>query len=184
MLRLAQAEPEAEFHWVVFASDPERRREAEASARAFLDGVAQRRVEIFDFRESYFPYCGADLKDRFEEIKGGPDPDVVFTHYRYDLHQDHRLVSELTWNTFRNHLVLEYEIPKYDGDLGVPNLFSHLPTELVRRKTTLLLEHFRTQTKRAWFTEDTFRALMRLRGIECNAPEGFAEAFYARKIML
>ena len=111
-------------------------------------------------------------------------PDLIFTHYREDRRQDHRLISDLTWNTFRDHLILEYEIPKYDGDLGSPNFFVHLDEDLCRRKVRCIIDSFQTQQNRQWFTEDTFRAIARLRGIECNAPEGFAEAFYGRKIGL
>jgi len=184
VLRLAREYPRASFSWVVFASNPERRLEAERSAACFLEHAGERRVEILEFRESYFPFVGAELKDHFEVLKQRLDPDVVFTHYREDRHQDHRLVSDLTWNTFRNHLVLEYEIPKYDGDLGKPNFYLPLSQEVVERKVQHLLECFPSQTKRAWFTADTFRALTRLRGIECNAAEGHAEAFHLRKAVL
>jgi LmbE family N-acetylglucosaminyl deacetylase len=130
------------------------------------------------------PYEGAEVKGHFEELKRVTSPDVVFTHYRSDLHQDHRLISELTWNTFRNHLILEYEIPKYDGDLGSPNVFSHLTTRLCQRKTDGIRSSFASQQSKQWFSEETFMAIMRLRGIESNAPDGYAEAFYCRKLVL
>ncbi len=183
ILRLAREHPEASFAWVTFASTPERRREAETSASRFLEGVKEHRVEVNAFRESYFPFVGAELKDHFETLKRH-EPDVVFTHHREDRHQDHRVVSDLTWNTFRNHLVLEYEIPKWDGDLGQPNCFVPLPRDTVEQKARLLLECFPSQAQRTWFTADTFTSLARLRGIECNAPEGHAEAFYLRKAVL
>jgi LmbE family N-acetylglucosaminyl deacetylase len=183
ILRLAEEHPEASFTWVTFASTPERKREAETSASRFLEGVKEHRVEVNAFRESYFPFVGAELKDHFETLKRHA-PDVVFTHAREDRHQDHRIVSDLTWNTFRDHLVLEYEIPKWDGDLGQPNCFVPLARETVQRKARLLLECFPSQATRSWFTADTFTSLARLRGIECNAPEGHAEAFTLRKAVL
>jgi LmbE family N-acetylglucosaminyl deacetylase len=184
VMRLAAEHPESIFHWVVFSSNAERENEARESAAAFLEKAGERHVEVNEFRESFFPYVGAEIKDRFEKLKSRVDPDLVLTHTREDLHQDHRLISELTWNTFRNHLILEYEIPKYDGDLGAPNSFVPLPRELARRKVDLLLEHFKSQANRDWFSADTFWAMLRIRGIECNASEGFAEAFYARKLTL
>jgi len=136
---------------------------------------------IKEFRDGYFPYSGAEIKDCFEELKRGNPPDLILTHYRNDLHQDHRLVSELTWNTFRDHLILEYEIVKYDGDLGVPNFFVQLSDAICRQKVTNLLECFGSQRGKHWFTEDTFLAMLRLRGLECNARDRLAEAFYCRK---
>lgn len=182
-LRLAREHPSASFTWVTFASTPERKREAEASAARFLEAAPERRVEVHQFRESYFPFVGAELKDQFETLKAHR-PDVVFTHFREDRHQDHRVVSDLTWNTFRDHLVLEYEIPKWDGDLGQPNCFVPLSRALAAQKASLLVECYPSQAQRAWFTADTFSALSRLRGIECNAPEGHAEAFHLRKAVI
>ncbi len=141
-------------------------------------------MRLHAFRDGYFPYQGAEVKDVFEALKLEGDPDLVLTHHRDDLHQDHRLVCELTWNTFRDHLVLEYEIPKYDGDLGRPNAYVPLEEETCRRKVEVLTRHFRTQIGKRWFTEDLFWGLMRVRGMECNAPSGFAEAFHGRKLVL
>jgi LmbE family N-acetylglucosaminyl deacetylase len=138
-------------------------------------------VIVHDHRDGFLPYMGAAVKESFEALKHEPGPDVIFTHHRHDLHQDHRLVSELTWNTWRDHLVLEYEIPKYDGDLGSPNLFSVLPPALLDRKIALVLEHFRSQAGKPWFDPALFRGLARIRGMECAAAEGLAEAFYCRK---
>ena len=135
------------------------------------------------FRDGYFPYLGPELKDRFEELARQVSPDVIFTHSGSDLHQDHRLVCELTWNTWRDHLILEYEIPKYDGDLGRPNVFVHLDDATVDRKVAHVLEHFPSQTVRRWFTDDLFRSLLRIRGMEANSPSGFAEGFYVRKLV-
>jgi len=181
MLRLAAQARSLEVVWVVFAATPERAVEARASAAAFLEGAASRRVVVGDRRDAYLPYAGAALKDEFEALKREVSPDVVFTHFRADLHQDHRLVSELTWNTWRDHLILEYEIPKYDGDMGSPNAFSPLPAATVARKTALVLEHFRSQAGRPWFTADLLQAVMRIRGMECASPSGFAEGFHCRK---
>lgn len=184
ILRLAQLPREVVVHWVVFSSDDVRADEAYASAEDFLSAVTTSKVVVTDFRERYFPYIGAEIKDFFGEIREGFSPDLVLTHYREDRHQDHRMISDLTWNTFRSHLILEYEIPKYDGDLSAPNLFFSLSRELGHRKIALLMKHFRSQQSRQWFSEDTFNALLRLRGVEANAPEGLAEAFYCRKAVL
>ena len=182
MLRLAADRPDLEVRWVVFASTPERAAEARAAAAGFLAGVANWKLDVHDFRDGFLPYEGARMKNTFEELKAEYTPDVVFTHYREDRHQDHRLVSELTWNTWRNHLVFEYEVPKYDGDFGSPGAFVPLTAALVDRKIDLILTHFRSQTNRHWLTHDLLRAVARIRGMECVAPEGVAEAFYVRKI--
>ena len=155
-----------------------------AERRLFLTNAAQQNVVIKQFRESYFGFVGADIKDYFEVLKESVSPDVIFTHYRHDRHQDHRVVSDLTWNTFRDHLILEYEIPKYDGDLSTPNLFVEVSEPHSRKKIELLLEHFKTQHTKPWFDRETFAALMRLRGVEANAKSRFAEGFYARKLKL
>jgi len=165
---------------VVFSSTPERAAEARASAAEFLDGV-KATVVVRDHRDGYLPWAGAAIKEEFEAVKREFVPDLIFTHYRHDLHQDHRLVSELTWNTWRNHFILEYEIPKFDGDFGSPNFFSALPAAALERKIALVLRHFATQAGRQWFSADLFRAVARIRGMECVAPEAFAEAFYCRK---
>jgi LmbE family N-acetylglucosaminyl deacetylase len=170
--------------WVVLSATQERAAEAEASAAAFLDGVAGQTVGVHRFRDGFLPYEGAAVKEVFERLKHEVDPDLVLTHRGGDAHQDHRLVSELTWNTFRDHLILEYEIPKYDGDLGRPNLFVPLPEPTYRRKLELLQKGFPSQQGKAWFTEDTFLGLMRLRGMEANAPSRHAEGFFCRKLVL
>jgi LmbE family N-acetylglucosaminyl deacetylase len=183
ILRLTELYPNIEFYWIVLSSDERRAREASAGARAFIGHVKKRNVVVKKFREGFFPFVAVEVKEYFEELKHQFNPDVIFTHYRHDLHQDHRLVSELTWNTFRNHFILEYEIPKYDGDLGSPNLFVHLSSRLVQRKIRSIMKSFRSQADKQWFDEETFRGILRLRGMECCAPEKFAEAFYCRKIM-
>jgi LmbE family N-acetylglucosaminyl deacetylase len=182
ILSLIHANPATEFYWVVFSGNPVRRAEARASAKAFLLEAQGKRVRTEQFRESYFPSQWAAIKDRLELIRKRYDPDLVLTHCRDDRHQDHRVLSDLAWNTFRNHLILEYEILKYDGDLGTPNIYIPISREVVRRKVSLLTKHFRSQTGKHWFTEDAFLSLMRIRGIECAAPECYAEAYYGRKL--
>ena len=182
ILRLLEERPGSSVTWVVLSSDPDREREARAAD--FLRGAAEANVRVSGFRESYFPYVAAQVKDYFEELKREISPDLVFTHRRHDVHQDHRTTADLTWNTFRNHLILEYEIPKYEGDLGQPQLYVPVSLALADRKTALLMQHFATQRTRSWFRPDLFDGLMSLRAIECNAPEGRAEAFYLRKAIL
>ncbi len=181
LLTLGQQRKDLEILWVVFSGEGDRTREAQLSAKRFLKNVASHRVIVKKFKGSFFPYQGAAIKAFFETLKSF-EPDVVFTHYRDDRHQDHRVLSDFAWNTFRSHMVLEYEIPKYDGDLGIPNVFFPLEDEVVETKTKLLCKAFQTQRNKHWFTEDTFRALMRLRGIECAAKH--AEAFHGRKLII
>jgi len=171
-------------HWVVFSADPLRAEEAMSSAEKLLSAVPIRTIVIHKFRDGFFPSSGSEIKEYFEQLKHEVSPDVVFTHYRGDLHQDHRLISELTWNTFRDHLILEYEVPKYDGDLGAPNVFVPLDEADCRQKIEHLVTHFKSQQTRRWFSEDLFLSLLRLRGMECNAPARFAEGFYCRKLVL
>ncbi len=184
ILKLMNDVGEAHLDWVVLSGDEKREKEARKSVGTFLDKKNLKKLEIKNFRESYFPYDGASIKDYFEELKGVMSPNIVFTHYRDDAHQDHRLVSDLTWNTFRDSLILEYEVPKYDGDLGIPNLFVHLDDVIVKKKVEHILDVFRTQTGKRWFTEDTFRSILRIRGMESNSPSRYAEAFHCRKIVL
>lgn len=184
LLRLLEERPGSGVDWVVFSASPERELEARASAGEFLASAARANVVVKNFRESYFPYIAPDIKDFFEELKRTTRPDLVLSHHRHDVHQDHRTLAELTWNTFRAHLVLEYEIPKYEGDLGTPNFFVPLARRFADRKVELLLKHFQSQAQRSWFRPDTFHGLMSVRGIECAAPESRAEAFHARKLVL
>ena len=181
ILRLVSEYPDLEVLWVVFAATPERAAEARSSACAFLAGVAGSKVIVRDYRDGYLPFSAEPVKAEFEALKAQFSPDLIFTHYRDDRHQDHRLVSDLTWNTWRDHLILEYEIPKYDGDFGSPNCFGALHAATLDRKIALLVEHFPSQATRSWFTADLFRAVARLRGMECAAPASFAEGFYVRK---
>lgn len=182
--KIVAANPGIHIQWVTLSSSEVREREAREAAGRLLNGALHTDVRIESFKNSFFPYCGADIKAYFERLKQSFNPDIVFTHYRHDLHQDHRVVNELTWNSYRDHLILEYEIPKFDGDLGVPNGFSALTRAQMDLKTEVILECFASQSDKSWFTRSTFEAIARLRGIECNAPEGFAEAFYMRKTNL
>ena len=183
ILRLLEENPTTDVCWVVLGASGERRAEAVQSANLFLANARRKEIVVKEFRDGYFPYIGTEIKDFFEELKRKYLPDVILTHYREDLHQDHRLVSELTWNTFRNHLILEYEIVKYDGDVGAPNFFVHLSESVVKRKIRTILDCFQSQKDKSWFMEDTFSSILRLRGVESNAPEKYAEAYYSRKIV-
>jgi LmbE family N-acetylglucosaminyl deacetylase len=184
LLALTRARPEVEVTWVVLGADGVREREARASAELFMEGANTSEVLVHGFRDGFFPYVGGEIKNVFEELKGRLEPDVIFTHTRHDLHQDHRLVCELTWNTWRDHLILEYEIPKYDGDLGTPNLFVPVSRELAKEKVRLLHQAFDSQSSKHWFEDELFLGLMRIRGMEGRAPSGYAEAFTCRKSAL
>jgi len=182
ILKVLSQYPDVHVQWVVFGASGTRKSEAENSASRFLRDARSRHIEVKSFRDGFFPYQGAEIKEFFEDLKTALRPDLIFTHHESDRHQDHRLLSELAWNTFRDHVILEYEIPKYDGGLGSPCLFVPLTEEERRRKIEMLLAGFPSQASRSWFSEATFDAIMRLRGIESNAPSGYAEAFYCRKL--
>ena len=184
LLKLIEQGAVSEVHWVVLSGEGVRADEARASAEALLEGVPRSEVVVGDFRDGFFPYEGTRIKDFFEQLKVDLAPDVVFTHQRADLHQDHRLCCDLTWNTFRDHLILEYEVPKYDGDMSAPNTFVPLSEGLSQRKIDHLMSHFESQTSKRWFGEDLFSGLLRLRGMECNSPSSYAEAFFCRKAVL
>ncbi|MGA9144689.1 MAG: PIG-L deacetylase family protein [Candidatus Acidiferrales bacterium] len=184
ILRLAEENPGCIFHWVVFSAVGVREEEARRAATLFSGAKALKGPLLKTFPDGFMPFVGAELKAVFEELKKSISPDLIFTHYRKDAHQDHRQVSELTWNTFRDHLILEYEIPKYDGDMGQPNTFVPLGAETYQKKVRYLMDAFQSQQSKRWFQQDTFLSLMRLRGMECNAPSGYAEAFYGRKLVL
>jgi LmbE family N-acetylglucosaminyl deacetylase len=181
LLRILEEHSSVDVHWVVFSARGARRREALQSARLFLARAKTARVVVRSYRDGFFPYQGAKIKGEFERLKA-IDPGLIFTHYRRDLHQDHRTVNELTWNTFRNHCILEYEIPKYDGDLSSPNLFVQLGESVCRAKVRFLHRAFASQRGKHWFTDDLFSAVMRIRGMEAHSSTQFAEAFYARKL--
>ncbi len=184
ILRLLAERAGSRVTWVVFSANADREHEARQSAGDFLADAAEARVEIHHFRESYFPDEWAEVKDCFNELGRRVEPDIVFSHRRHDEHQDHRTVAELTWNTFRRHLILEYEIPKYDGDLGAPTVFAPLDAAVAEDKVRHILECYKSQSDRHWFSRDVFMALMRLRAMEANAGTDQAEAFYGRKVVL
>ncbi len=184
VLKLVDANPGLAVHWVVFSATGERGTEAKTSADRFLARAGTKTIALHQFRDGFFPSEHAKIKTYFEELKSKVQPDAIFTHARADLHQDHRAVCELTWNTFRDHLILEYEIPKWDGDLGSPNCFVHLEERHAQEKIAILMECFASQRGKRWFDEETFASLMRIRAMECNAPSRRAEAFYGRKVVL
>jgi LmbE family N-acetylglucosaminyl deacetylase len=184
LLRLLSEHRDVRVVWVVLGAAGTRADEARQSAELFLQDAAESRVVVKGFRDTFFPYEGGRIKEFFGELQGQIDPDLIFSHRREDLHQDHRLVAELTWNTFRRHLILEYEIPKYEGDLGAPNVFAPLSEQVAQRKIALLLQAFPTQQTKPWFRADIFWALLRLRGLEAASPTGLAEGLYGRKLTI
>jgi LmbE family N-acetylglucosaminyl deacetylase len=183
ILRLLSANQNLEVVWVVFSASKERESEARNSAELFLEKAKKKEIIVKDFRDGFFPFEGIKIKDFFEGLKEA-SPDLILTHNRKDAHQDHRLIAELTWNTFRNHLILEYEIPKYDGDMGQPSVFVPIEKEICQGKVRNIMDAFASQRHKHWFQPEAFFSLMRLRGMECNAPSGYAEAFYCRKLVL
>jgi LmbE family N-acetylglucosaminyl deacetylase len=184
VLHLLENSDKIEFYWLVLTSNPERAREAKHSAQAFLRRARKKTIAVKAFRDGFLPHLGAPVKESFEDLKRAFDPDLIFTHCRHDLHQDHRFVCELTWNTFRNHSILEYEIPKFDADLRSPNLFVPLSESIARKKAKSLMRYFGSQRNKRWFTEDLFLGLMRLRSVEAASPTRYAEAFHCRKMTL
>jgi LmbE family N-acetylglucosaminyl deacetylase len=183
LLYFRQLFPKLKLHWVVFHAPGARGQEAAKAAELFTANSAKD-VMLKEFRDGFLPYNGAEVKNCFEELKSKVNPDLIFTHWQGDAHQDHRLLCELTWNTFRNHLILEYEVPKYDGDMGRPNVFVPLENHLYEKKIDYLFEAFASQRSKRWFDRETFLGLMRIRGMECNSPSGYAEAFHCRKLIL
>jgi len=183
ILRLREQYRDCEFHWVVFSGSGVRQAEAQRGAELFA-GIDREKVVLKNFRDGFMPFTGGEVKSVFEELKHAISPDIIFTHNRRDAHQDHRLIAELTWNTFRDHFILEYEIPKYDGDLGQPTVFVPLEAAHCQKKVQYIVDAFQSQHSKRWFEESTFLSLLRLRGMECNAQSGHAEAFYCRKVLL
>ncbi len=184
ILRLINQYPNVQIHWVVFSALGVRKAEAQRGADLFAGKKNLAKAYLKDFRDGFMPFVGMDVKTTFEELKQEVSPHLILTHTHKDAHQDHRLICELTWNTFRNHFILEYEIPKYDGDMGRPNVFVPLERETYESKVQFILEAFESQRSKKWFEENTFLSLMRLRGMECNSPSGYAEAFHCRKMVL
>lgn len=184
LLKLIDDYPINQIKWVVFSSDEKRKEEAFSSAKQFLESITNAEIKILEYKDGYFPSVWSKIKDEFEKLKEDFSPDVIFTHFSEDLHQDHRIINELTRNTFRNHLIFEYEIPKYDGDLGSPNLFIPLSEKYIRQKKKIILESFKSQMDKQWFDEMLLTSIMRIRGVECASPLKFAEAFYSKKMIL
>ena len=184
LLRLIAEHPGVEVRWIVFSANDERRAEANASAQRFLIEAGRKQIVVHNFRDSFFPVQYEAVKGAYHDLAAAGSPDLIFTHRRDDAHQDHRVLAELTWCAFRNHLILEYEIPKYEGDLGQPNVFVPLDEATSRKKVSTIVEAFPTQQAKPWFAAETFFALMKIRGIECHAPGGYAEGFYCRKMVI
>jgi LmbE family N-acetylglucosaminyl deacetylase len=183
LLKLLAEQEQVSVHWIVFSGSAARAAEARRSADEFLRDAAAADVQILAFRDSFFPCAGAEIKEVFAQLAGSLSPDLIFTHRREDLHQDHRTLAELTWCAFRDHWVLEYEILKYEGDLGSPNVYVPLDAEVAQRKIGTLSAAFPSQREKPWFSPETFSSLLRIRGLECNSPSKFAEAFYCRKLI-
>jgi LmbE family N-acetylglucosaminyl deacetylase len=184
ILKLVEEYPKAQFNWVVFSAESNRAEEARKSAQLFLGNIECKVIDIQAFKDSYFPYDGADIKNYFAKIKSHFNPDLIFTHYTQDKHQDHRLIGKLTWQAFRCNLILEYEIAKYDADLAIPNFYIHLDERKVEQKITNICKTFKSQSDKEWFGEETFKALMRIRGLESNSPSKYSEAFHCQKIVM
>jgi len=184
MLKLLEHYPLAEVRWVVFSASPRRADEARAGAGSFLKQAGSFTVDIQNFRDGFFPHDGVRIKEYFELIKNDGRPDLILTHYRSDRHQDHRTISDLTWNTFRNHLIWEYEIPKFDGDFGSPTLFVCLTDAHAAAKCAAIMDAFVSQTEKHWLTEELLRSVLRIRGMEAGGDTRYAEAFYTRKMTL
>ena len=184
LLKLLAENESLHVHWVVLGARDRRAEEALASARAFLQDAGSSEIVIKGFRDSFFPYVGGEIKEYFCDLQKEVSPDLIFTHRREDMHQDHRLLAELTWNAFRDHTILEYEIPKYEGDLGCPNVYVPLDEPTTHRKIDLIVDSFKSQHSKGWFSADLFRALMTIRGAESNSPSKFAEGLYARKLTI
>lgn len=184
LLKLLDEYEISEIKWIIFTSDETRKKEAFNSAKQFLESIDAADVLIMDYKDGYLPSLWSEIKDEFEKIKESYDPDIIFTHYRNDLHQDHRTINELTWNTFRNHLILEYEISKYDGDLGNPNCFVSLTENQIERKKQIIMDSFESQLGKHWLDETLLKSMMRIRGVECASETNYAEAFYNRKMVL
>jgi LmbE family N-acetylglucosaminyl deacetylase len=183
ILRLMKEYKIEAVNWVVFTSNPQRYNEAKECADIFLEGPAKKDISIYDFRDGHLPFFAADIKNRFEGLKDFK-PDLIFTHARHDRHQDHRMLAETTWNTFRDHAILEYEIPKYEGDLGQPNVLVTIPEEIAKRKADNIVNGYPSQSTKQWFDRETFLALMRIRGLEAASPTRYAEGFYMSKTIM
>lgn len=181
ILQLAASGRPVKICWVVFSGTEARMVEAKASAESMLDNLSQKTIVMHGYRDGDFPAEWNSIKTEFMQLRSSFEPDLVFTHYRHDRHQDHRVVGDLTWNMYRDHVILEYEIPKFDGDLDTPNFYMPVSPSAASRKVSLLMQHFQSQKEKQWFNEELFFGVMRIRGMECRSPSGYAEAFHARK---
>lgn len=170
--------------WAVMSAAGERATEAGRSAKALLRRAVSLQLHMGDLPDSQFPAEFARAKQFMNDVRDSCQPDLVFTHWLDDRHQDHRLVGELTWQTWRDHLILEYDVPKFEGDLFCPNAFVPLSRSVAQRKSNHLMRYFGSQRAKYWFTSDTFMALSRLRGVACRSESGYAEGFNVRKILL
>jgi len=184
LLRLQAHDRKVTVDWVVLCGSADRRKETLSALNMFLEPRNRGECLHGGFPDGRLPAVYSSVKDYFESLKERARPDVIFCHEREDRHQDHRIVNEMVWSTFRDHLVLEYEIPKWDGGLGQPNLYIPVDERQVLAKADALLEAYPSQAGKDWFKRDVFVALMRMRGLECRSPSGYAEAFHARKIRL
>lgn len=182
-MQMAKDNPQIKFDWVILSATDQRKIEAQRCFDDWLPGNSGR-LHIADFPDSYFPWHGQEIKRYLHQLAIQQSPDLIFTTRRDDRHQDHRLLGELTWNAFRNHQIWEYEIPKFEGDLGQPNVYMPLSSEIAQQKSDLLLSHYASQQAKTWYRPETFRGLMQVRAIECNAPSGYAEGFYASKLVM
>ena len=183
LLTMIAGAPDVRVDWVVLSATAERRREIETGA-SLVCGDSLGRLRIGDGRDGFLPYTAAATKDAFRDPCQGLAPDIVLTHRRRDAHQDHRFLGELTWQTFRDTVILEYEIPKYEGDLEPPNVFVPLDPAVLDHKIAILAEAYASQAPKYWFDPELFRGLARLRGTEARSPTGYAEAFHARKLVV
>lgn len=170
--------------WVVFSGEGERAEEARRSAGRFLEGADEADVSVHAFDDGLFPAQRREVKAVFERFKDEGDPDLILVHDEDDRHQDHRILGALCRETFRDHLILGYEIPKYDGGLRTPNVFAPLDAPVRERKMELILDSFPSQRSKHWFDRELFDGLMRLRGVECASPTGYAEGFHCRALRL
>jgi LmbE family N-acetylglucosaminyl deacetylase len=183
VLALQRRYPGCRVHWLILTSVPARRSEALAAARAFVKPACRGETLVCDFPDGMLPGHLVQVKERFEAFKALVDPELILTHHGLDRHQDHSLVSQVTWQTFREHMIWEYEIPKYDGDLVTPNMYVPVSATAAARKIRLIVKAFESQRGKSWFTAENLLAMMRLRGLECRSPSGFAEGFHCRKLV-
>jgi LmbE family N-acetylglucosaminyl deacetylase len=183
ILSLQRQYPRCKIHWLVLTSVPTRRQEAMTAVRKFIRPSARGEVRIGTLPDGYLPAHFSEVKTQFEDLKRAIHPDLILTHHELDRHQDHSLISQITWQTFRDHMIWEYEIPKYDGDLLTPNMYVPLVSAVAARKVAMIVRTFSSQETKSWFSAENLLAAMRIRGLESRSPSGFAEAFHCRKLV-